>query len=120
MKDDLYKKIKSILTGRNPTVDKEEIIPPENEDDLVNNFMNQILDIAWVDDELKKSVAPSYYLSKKENSYWLFNVNLKSLSYIKGGVEVIPVEEGDKSSLCMIGFSMYSIPNDLLVYTGWN
>ena len=39
---------------------------------------------------------------------------------IKSGVEIIPIDIGEKDSLCMIGHSIFKIPNDILIYTGWN
>lgn len=121
--DDLFKKLQNIMSGSINVAKKEEVEETEDRklnEDLVNNFMEQILDVAWVEDELKNSVIPSYHLCKDEKSYWLMNVNLKMLMHIKSGVEIIPVEHGEKNTLCMIGTSMYSIPNELLICSGWN
>ena len=48
------------------------------------------------------------------------NVQTKTLTYMKGGVEIIPVEEGEMTSICLIGQSMFVIPNDLVICNGWN
>ena len=48
------------------------------------------------------------------------NNSLKIFVNIKGGVELIPIDIGEKDSVCMIGFSMFTVPNDLLIYNGWN
>jgi hypothetical protein len=127
LKDDILKKLKTLLSGsadlsKKIEVDKAENTVeklPENEE-IVNSIMSQILDSAWVEEELKGTVSPCYTLSKKEKSYWLFNVHLKSYVNIKGGVELILVEVGEKDTICVIGYSMYSIPNDILIYSGWN
>ena len=125
--DDLFKKIQSILSG---SVDSSKKIETESlkesnsntkkEEDVVTNFMSQLLDTVWVEDELKNMLVPSYILSKKENSYWLLNTNLKIFMNIKSGVEIIPIEIGEKDSLCMIGHNIFKIPNEILVYAGWN
>ena len=127
MKDDIFKKLQNLLTGSAKITEKIENSAKEEQKDplleneeMVNNFMNQILEATWVEEELKNSFAPSYHLSKKEKSYWLLNVSLKILTNIKGGIEIIPVEAGEKTTICMIGHSMYSIPNDLLICSGWN
>ena len=122
MKDDLFKKLKTILSGsvqlnkvKDDSVEKNKI-----DEELVNVFMDQILDASWVEEDLKAMCAPSYHLSTKSKSYWLMNTTLKSLFNIKGGIEVIPIENGDPNSLCLIGQSTYSIPNSLIVCSGWN
>lgn len=123
MKDDLYKKFKSILSGSSkPSSDIEKSSNKKmtTEDDLVNNFMDQLLDMSWVEEDLKAMCAPSYHLSKKSKSYWLMNTTIKSLSNVKAGVEIIPIENGKKNTICLIGQSMYSIPNDLIICSGWN
>ena len=56
--------------------------------------MNQILDTAWIEEDLKSMCLPSYHLSTKEKSYWLMNTTLKSMFNIKGGIEIIPIENG--------------------------
>lgn len=127
MKDDFLKKLKEILSGSNNLSTKIETyqktpMPAEKPtEDLVNNFMDQILDSAWIEEELVRSAGPSYHLSKEKKSYWLLNTSLKTLDNIKSGIEVIPIEAGGKvSTLCMIGQTVYSIPNDLLMFSGWN
>lgn len=127
MKDDFLKKIKEILSGSLNTSEKLEsyhdpaIVETKDTNELVNNFMDQILDSTWVEEELAASTSPSYYLSKKNKSYWLLNTNLKTLDNIRSGIEVIPIEApGKKTTLCMIGITVYSIPNDILVLAGWN
>ena len=125
LKDDIYKKLQNLLTGSfksNSSLEdlKSEDKQMKNEDELVNSFINQILDNTWIEEELKSTTTPSYYLSKEKKSYWLLNTTIKSLVNIKGGVELIPVEIGENSSICMIGYSMFSIPNELMIYAGWN
>lgn len=126
MKDDVFKKLKNLLSGSvKISSDVEKIDNYENkmlmqEEDLINNFMDQILDSTWVDEELKSATKPSYYLSKKEKSYWLFNTSIKTLMNIKSGTEIIIIERGEKYSLCMIGYSTFSIPNKIIIYAGWN
>jgi hypothetical protein len=121
LKDDLNKKIKTILSGSEKIkndLEKENSIL--NSEELVKSFMDQILNSAWVEEDLKKTVTPIYYLSKKENSYWLMNVNLKILMNIKSGVELIPIEQDDKNTTCLIGYSTCVVPNELLISPGWN
>lgn len=122
MKDDFLNKLKTLLSGSNlenkNNVD-EKVLSKTNEE-LVNNFMNQILDYAWVEEDLKAMHAPSYRLSTKKESYWLMNTALKSLFNVKGGIEIVPIENGEKNTLCLIGQSTYSIPNKYIVCSGWN
>ena len=122
MKDDFLEKLKTILSGSKQTNNKEnmnkELIV--NDEDMVNSFMNQILDSAWVEEDLKAMHAPSYYLSKKNKSYWLMNTTAKYLFNIKGGTEIVPIESGDPNTICLIGQATYSIPNKYIVYSGWN
>ena len=123
MKDDFLDKLKTMLSGSikiTKKLEQEENLDKEKEDELVNSFMNQILDSAWVEDDLKAMCAPSYHLSTKNKSYWLMNTTLKSLFNIAGGVEIIPIENGDPNTICLIGQSMYSIPNKLIICSGWN
>jgi hypothetical protein len=124
LNDDIFKKLKSLLTGSiSIASDMENKFEKENNsdsEDLINNFMDQILDATWVEDELKNTISPSYHLSKKQKSYWLLNISLKTLMNIKSGVEIFPVEKGEKNTVCMIGHAMYSIPNDILICSGWN
>ena len=127
MKDDFLDKLRSVLSGSTKISNDLEIkIKDDNSNkdlddtELVNSFMDKILDSAWVEDELKSTIAPSYHLSKKENSYWLLNVSLKILTCIKGGIEIVPIERGENNTLCMIGHSMYSIPNNIVICSGWN
>jgi hypothetical protein len=120
----MFKKIKTLLTGslKANTEDGNDIVP-ENEianEELVNSFMNQILESAWVEEDLKAMFAPCYKLCNKNKSHWLVNTTLKSLFNIKGGVEIIPIESGEKNTICLIGQATYSIPNNLIKYTGWN
>ena len=82
--------------------------------------MNQILDASWLEEDLKAMCAPSYSLSKKNNSYWLMNTTLKTLMYVKGGIEIIPIENNHPNTLCLIGQSTFSVPNDLIICSGWN
>ncbi len=122
MNDDIFKKLKTILSGstqlnEDVPIEKKEL---QNDEELVNTFMNQILDAAWVEEDMKEMCAPSYHLSKKRNSYWLINTTLKSLLNIKSGIEIIPVEPGKTHTVCLIGQSTFSIPNDLIVCSGWN
>ena len=122
MRDDIFNKLKNKLSGSvklNKTAspaDEKNII----EEELVNTFMNQILDASWVEEDLKATCAPSYHLSKKNKTYWLMNTTVKSLMHIKGGIELIPIENGDPNSICLIGHSMFSIPNNLIICSGWN
>jgi len=124
LKDDIFKKLKTVLSGSGKMLkeqNEKELTEKKIEDeDLINTFMNQILDAAWVEEDLKRTSSPSYHLSKKEKSYWLMNLQLKTFSYVKGGIEIIPVETGDRETICMIGASAFSIPNNLLVCSGWN
>ena len=126
MKDDFLKKIKDLLSGSldlNSKIDHHDtskVTSIETNEELVNNFMNQILDSSWVEDDLKAMNAPSYHLSKKNKSYWLMNTTLKSLFNIKGGVEIIPLEQGKLNTVCLIGQSTFSIPNKYIVCSGWN
>lgn len=119
MKDDFMDKLKTMLSGSNQANNKELEKKNDNED-LVNNFMDQILDSAWMEDDLKAICAPSYFLSKQNKSYWLMNTTVKSLFNIKGGIEIIPIEAGEPNTLCLIGHSTYSIPNKYIVCPGWN
>ena len=123
MKDDFLDKLKTILSGSaklNNDLEQESVVDKEKEEEMVNSFMNQILDAAWVEEDLKAMHAPSYHLSRKNKSYWLMNTTLKSLFNISGGIEIIPIENGNPNTICLIGQSMYSIPNDLIICSGWN
>ena len=124
LKDDIFKKLKSVLSGSNEAIKESSTEKLENskssDEELINNFMKQILDAAWVEQDLISTSAPSYHLSKKEKSYWLMNVQLKTFTYIKGGIEIIPIEQREKETICLIGASTYAIPNNLLVCSGWN
>ena len=117
MKDDFLNKLKTVLSGSKNSISSD--VEKEDEE-LVNNFMNQILDAAWVEEDLKAMHAPSYHLSTKSKSYWLMNVSLKSLFNIKGGIEIIPINEGNPNTECLIGQSIYSIPNKYIICSGWN
>ena len=119
MKDDFMNKLKTMLSGSSQANNNELENKVDNED-LVNNFMDQILDSAWIEEDLKATCAPSYFLSKKNKSYWLMNTTIKSLFNIKGGIEVIPIEPGEPNTLCLIGHSTYSIPNKYIICPGWN
>ena len=111
-------KIKTMLSGSKSVESSEEKNAIDEE--MVNSFMNQILDAAWLEEDLKAMHAPSYHLSKKNKSYWLMNTTLKSLFNINGGIEIVPIEAGDPNTLCLIGQSTYSIPNKYIVCSGWN
>ena len=118
MKDDFLSKIKTILSGSKKISENND--KENSEEELVNNFMNQILDAAWIEEDLKAMHAPSYHLSTKNKSYWLMNTTVKSLFNIKGGIEIIPIQTGEPNSVCLIGQSMYSIPNKFIICSGWN
>ena len=125
MKDDIFKKLKTLLSGSNEShVKKIENLDKKNDKneelDLINNFMNQILDVAWIEEDLKSTCLPSYYLCKKNKSYWLFNVTLKSFIHITSGSKITPIEQGNKTTVCLIGQGMFSVPNELIIYNGWN
>lgn len=128
MNDDLIKKMKDLLSGSlkenadTELTEKTEVLSNEEKanEELVNNFMNQILDSAWVEEDLKKTVTPVYFLKKTDKDYWLMNTQLKILMPIKGGVELIPIEQGYEKTTCMIGFSTYLIPNEYIECPGWN
>ena len=122
MNDDIFKKIKTLLSG-SKKLNKEPVIENQVEnpdEEMINSFMNQILDAAWVEEDMKAMCAPSYHLSKKSESYWLINTTLKSLFNVSSGVEIIPVEPGKTHTVCLIGQSTFSIPNDLIICSGWN
>ena len=74
-------------------------------------------------DELKRTASPHYTL-KSENevkSLWLFNVNKKIFCNIPVGSDVQIIDAADdESKYCMIGNSVYSVPNEILLYLGWN
>jgi hypothetical protein len=118
LKDDFINKLKTILSGSKSIENNQEQKPVD--EDMVNNFMNQILDAAWLEEDLKATHAPCYYLSTKSKSYWLMNTTSKSLFNIKCGIEIIPIEPGEPNTLCLIGQSTYSIPNIYIVCSGWN
>ena len=120
LKDDFLDKLKTILSGSAKINKKSSKDAISSSEEIVNNFMNQILDTAWVEDDLASMHAPSYHLSKKNKSYWLMNTNFKSLFNIRGGIEIIPIETGDTNTLCLIGQSTYSVPNKYIVCAGWN
>ena len=123
MKDDILKKLKTIVTGSNSVKSDEEDEKEKKQElneDLVKNFMDQILDASWVEEDLIKTIAPCYYLSKKEKSYWLMNTHLKILMNIKSGVELFPIEQNSKNTTCLIGHATFIIPNELIVSPGWN
>jgi len=122
LKDDFLNKIKTILSG-SAQINNKDSLEKENkpiDEELVNNFMNQILDAAWMEEDLKAMHAPSYHLSTKNKSYWLMNTTVKSLLNIKGGIEIIPIRPGDPNTECLIGQSIFSIPNKYIVCSGWN
>ena len=83
MNDDTFKKLKTMLSGSlqlsssksNQNNDKLN----ETNEELVNSFMDQILDASWVEEDLKAMCAPSYYLSKKNKTYWLMNTTAKTM-----------------------------------------
>ena len=118
MKDDFMNKIKTILSGSKNIDANQEANPGDEE--LISNFMNQILDAAWLEEDLKAMHAPSYHLSTKNKSYWLMNTTVKSLLNIKGGIEIIPIKLGEPNTDCLIGQSVYSIPNKYIICSGWN
>ena len=130
MTDDLIKKMKDLLSGslssntqEKDIADNGEFLNDESQninEELINNFMNQIMDSAWVEEDLIKTVAPSYFLKKSDKEYWLMNTQLKILMPVKGGVELIPIESDKDSTTCMIGFSTFLIPNKLIECPGWN
>ena len=123
MKDDFLNKIKTILSGSSKNITGDEYSKEDSkaiDEEMVNNFMNQILDAAWMEEDLKAMHAPSYHLSTKNKSYWLMNTTVKSLLNIKGGVEIIPIKTGDPNTECLIGQSIFSIPNKYIVCSGWN
>ena len=120
MNDDFLNKIKTILSGSSRLNEESTTAENKSNEELVNGFMNQILDAAWVEEDLKAMHAPSYHLSTKNKSYWLMNTTVKSLFNIKSGIEIIPIENGDPNSICLIGQSMYSIPNKYIICSGWN
>lgn len=122
MKDDFLSKLKTILSGSNQMNEKASVEKEKKpiDEEMINSFMNQILDSAWIEDDLKAMHAPSYHLSTKNSSYWLMNTAVKSLFNIKGGIEITPIEAGEPNTLCLIGQSTYSIPNKYIVCSGWN
>lgn len=122
MKDDFFDKLKTMLSGSMQLKVKDDLESKKSKTDeeLVNSFMDQILDSAWIEEDLKASCAPSYHLSKKNKSYWLMNTTLKTLFNVKSGIEIIPIESGEKNTVCLIGQSMYSIPNNIIICSGWN
>ncbi len=123
MNDDSIKKLRDMLTGslelmkKKKKEEEQQSLTPE---ELANNFLTQLFDSSWVEDELAEAMMPSYTLSKVNSVHWLMNTQTKTLSYIKGGIEIVPIEQGEKNSVCLIGQSMYIIPNDLVVCNGWN
>ena len=122
MKDDFLDKLKTMLSG-SVKLNKATDNDPKNkniDEELVNNFMNQILDSSWVEEDLRAMCSPCYHLSKKDKSYWLMNTTIKTMFNVKGGIEIIPIENGDPNTICLIGQSMYSVPNKLIICTGWN
>lgn len=124
MSDDIYKKLKSILSGSTelntlPEGETQEDQIAKNEE-LVNNFMNQILDSAWVEEDLKATFTPSFTLDRKEKTYWLMNVATKTLMPVSSGVEIIPLEKSNTHTLCLIGYNTFNVPNKIIVNLGWN
>ena len=123
MKDDFFKTLETILSGSIKVKEREasdHLKKDLNEEELINSFMNQILDCTWLEDDLKKSCLPSYRLCDKKDAYWLMNDQLKILIHVKSGVEVIPITTGESSTVCLIGQSTFNIPNEILICSGWN
>ena len=83
--------------------------------------LDALLDSKWVEDELGSSASyPYYILSKAKDDYWLMNTQLKTLMLVKSGIEVTPVDYSGENTICLIGHTTFSIPNDILVCVGWN
>tara|TARA_Y100000592_G_C5348220_1_gene257596 strand:- start:57 stop:425 length:369 start_codon:yes stop_codon:yes gene_type:complete len=122
LNDDSIKKLRDMLTGSLELMKKGSEKPKQNlsPEELANNFLTQLFESSWVEDELAATLSPSYSLSKKKSVHWLMNTQTKTLTYIKGGVEIVPIEQGRDSSICLIGQSTYIIPNDLVICSGWN
>ena len=124
MNDDFkLKKIKDLLSGSLKSLKKNDESIIENNlspEDLANNFLQQIFNSAWVEDELAAQHTPTYTLSKEKPSYWLINQQTKTLSFIKAGIEIQPVEEGHANSTCLIGGCLFTVPNDIIICNGWN
>ena len=123
MKDDLFKKIKTILSSSVKPSENNKDKTIKNtfaDEELINSFMDQLIESSWIEEDLKAMCSPSYHLSTKNKSYWLMNTTAKTMFNIKGGIEIIPIENGDKNTICLIGQSTYSIPNNLIVCAGWN
>ena len=120
MNDDSIKKLRDMLTGSLELMKKGSEKPKQNlsPEELANNFLTQLFESSWVEDELAATLSPSYSLSKKKSVHWLMNTQTKTLTYIKGGVEIVPIEQGRDSSICLIGQSTYIIPNDLVICSG--
>ena len=121
--DSKIKKIKELLSGSLNLAKEEKNIELENDfskEELANNFLKQIFDSAWVEDELAAQINPSYSLSKNKSSYFLINQQTKTLTHIKSGIEIVPIEEGVKNTTCLIGNCLYTIPNNIIICNGWN
>jgi uncharacterized protein YpbB len=124
VKDDpKLKKLKEILSGSLKSLKKTEDVAVESNlspEDLANNFLQQIFSSAWVEDELAAQHTPSYTLSKDKPSYWLINQQTKTLSFVKSGIEIQPIEVGQSNTTCLIGNCLFAIPNNIIVCNGWN
>lgn len=120
MNDDIFKKIKTILSGSDESISNQSQTKEKDNEDIVSGIVGELLDAAWLEEELANMNSPTYTLSRKNKSYWFMNTQTKMLANIKSGIELTPVEWGEKDSICMIGHSLYKIPNSLLLCAGWN
>ena len=120
MEDEKLKLLELIMSG-SLQKKKTEITEVDNTNITQDALLEMLMNTEWMEDELKNSATPYYTLSKEDSHYWLLNMSIKTLMKIPAGTEVIPVDsDSNDKTLCMIGHSLYLIPNNIISCIGWN
>jgi hypothetical protein len=87
----------------------------------VDQIMEKILSLDWVEKDLANSIQPVYVIKSDNPTNWLFSVSKKTFCNINNNSEIISIDKAtENTSYCFINNDYFEVDNELIFCLGWN
>ena len=88
----------------------------------LEDTIEKLLGMGWIEDQLKQSVAPVYMIKAETDRVWLYNVAKRSFQSFENMTEITAIGEkiSDTKSYCYINNDIYEVDIDMIHCLGWN
>ncbi len=128
LKDEKQKDMKLSVTGSVGSLDTlpttpttEEISNASFDVKQVDEIMEKILSLDWVEKDLKDSVQPVYMLKSDKQINWFYSLSKKSFCQVSNYAEILAIDHAtEDTSYCLINNDYFEVDNELIYYIGWN